>query len=400
MARRVPRSGEVPVASTGRRPKAVPVDAQARRVLVMIAIGRVGGPLKGIFQYLSHADPARWSPLLGLFQVVGRPTSDAIQEAGSRGVPHVVLKQARRFDAGLIGQARAVVNRQQVSLVQSHGYKTHVLAWRLKRSMGLPWVGFAHGWTAETWRVRLYHKLDYYFLRSADRVIAVSEDLASRLRRRGIRPERILTIHNAVDDDEGLSDCEPGAFRRSLGIGPGAPLIAVVGRLSPEKGQAVFLESFRRLLSARPDARAALVGEGIDTETLKQQAARLGLEQSVHFAGYQRHVAPIYKDVDLIVVPSVQFEGIPNVLLEAMSAQRPVVATSIGGIPEVVRHEQEALLVPPGDSLALAEAMRRVLDDPSLREQLVHQGKRRVLARHSPAARAERIFEVYESLIP
>ena len=365
----------------------------------MIATGRVSGPLKGIFQYLGHADPARWSPLLGVFQVVGRPASDAIQEAGSRGVPHVILKQSRRFDAGLIDQARAVVVRQRVSLLQSHGYKTHLLAWRLKRSMGLPWVGFAHGWTAESWRVRLYHKLDYYFLRSADRVIAVSEGLASQLRRRGIRSDRILTIHNAVDHDEGVADCEPGALRGSLGIGPDAPLVGVIGRLSPEKGQSVFLESFRRLLAVRPDAHAVLVGEGIDAEALKSRARQLGLERSVHFTGYQRRVAAIYKDVDLIAIPSVRPEGIPNVLLEALSAGRPVVASRIGGIPEIVRHEQEALLVPPNDPAALTEGMHRLLIDDSFRERLVRGARERVLARHSPAARAQRIFDTYESLV-
>jgi glycosyltransferase involved in cell wall biosynthesis len=376
-----------------------PVDSEAKRVLVMIATGRVGGPLKGIFQYLRHADPARWSLLLALFQVVGRPTSDAMQEARAQAVPHVLLQQCRRFDTGLLVQARAAIVRHRVSIVQSHGYKTHILGWRLKRSMGLPWLAFTHGWTAENWRVRLYHSLDCWLLRFADRVVAVSDELASRLRQRGIPPDRLLTIHNAVDLDEGLSGCERGAFRRSLGIPPNAPLIAVIGRLSLEKGQGLFLESFQRLSSARPDAHAVLVGEGIDLRSLKERVGKLGLEKSVHFTGYQRRVAPIYKDSDLIAIPSIRREGIPNVLLEAMSAGCPIVASRIGGIPEIVRHEQEAFLVPPGDPVALADAMRHVLEDVPLRERLIGQGKHCIIVRHSPAARAARIFEAYESLV-
>lgn len=367
-----------------------------RTILILIATEHVSGPLKGIFQYLHYLDRARWRPLLGFVRSRRETPSEAELEAGCNGIPFVVLEQSGTFDWRLIGKARRIAARHEVSLVQSHGYKTHVIAFFIKRLIGLPWVGFEHGWTTENWRIRLYHRAGW-LLRYADRVVVVSDALRLTLGQLGVPTTKVLTVRNAVESKDVRSTDTPGIFRRAHDIPPDVPLVAVVGRISKEKGQRTFLDSFRLVIGKVPLVHAVLVGDGVDKDHIRRYASELGLDTVLRVAGYQRPVAPVYRDADVIVIPS-DSEGISNVLLEAMAAGRPVVATAAGGTPEVITHDRNGLLVPPSDPGALAEAIVTVLQDKTLQDRLVEDARQHVLARHSPVERAQRIGAVYESL--
>jgi glycosyltransferase involved in cell wall biosynthesis len=367
-------------------------------ILILIATERVSGPLKGILQCWRYLDGGRYRPVFGLVRAKRSERSDAELEARRCGVVYEVLEQSGSFDLSLFLRARRLARKHGATLVQTHGYKTHLLGLFLKRSLGVRWVGFEHGWTAETWRVRLYHRLAW-LLRYADRAVAVSEELCRHLRGLGVRESRLLCVHNAVEADEGWAGCPPGLFRQAQDIPLDAPLITVLGRITREKGQRVFLEAFRRVRVQVPQARAAIVGEGVDEQGLRAAARALDLDQAVRFVGWQRPAAPVYVDSDVIVVPSVAFEGIPNVLLEAMAAGRPVVATTVGGATEVAVNEEHALLVPPSAPDAMAAAILRLLHDKPLRDRLVEGGRRRIETHHSPARRAARIADIYGSLL-
>lgn len=366
-------------------------------ILIVIATDRVSGPLKGIFQAVRYLDHARHRPLLALLRAREAGVSEAEEEAEQRRIPNLRLTQSRTFDWTLFRRTRQVALEHRVALVQTHGYKPHVLGFFLKRSLGLPWVGFEHGWTAENWRIRLYHRADW-LLRFADQVVAVSRHTAVRLQRLGVPGTKILTIHNAVEYDETGVGPDVGSFRRAHGLPPDAPMVAVIGRMSKEKGHRLFIDAVKRVRAIAPDVSAVVVGEGVDEAAVHGYATRLGLDGSVHFVGYHRPISAVYADVDLVVIPS-ESEGSPNVLLEAMSAGRPVIATSVGGIPEIVTHERHALLVPPGDAGALASAIERLLRDKPLRDRLVEEARLLVQANHSPARRAGRITQIYESLL-
>jgi glycosyltransferase involved in cell wall biosynthesis len=143
----------------------------------------------------------------------------------------------------------------------------------------------------------------------------------------------------------------------------GRPRIGVIGRLSHEKGVDLFLESFRLLADRGVRAHAILVGDGPEGERLAAQAATLGLGDSVHFLGAVYPVDPLYSELDLVVIPS-RSEGLPNVLLEALHAGRPVVSTDVGAVTEVLADSAAGRVVPPLDPAALAAAMASALADP------------------------------------
>src|SRR5438094_5059132 len=309
---------------------------EAVKILALIATGEVSGPCRGLFQLIEHAKNMGVRFIVGMFLVPSFTTIPALEEAKRRGFEVRVLSQRFRYDPRLISQAWRVVRERKVNVLQSHGYKSGLLAWCLRQLVGLPWVAFAHGHTSENERVALYNRMDLSLMKRADRVVVVSEATSRVLKRAGVSQERIRVIYNAIEPGDYRQGVDRAEFRRHCGIGPHDLLIGVIGRLSPEKGQAVFIQAFRHVAQEVPEAKAVIVGEGQERPRLQAAVREAGLEDRIKFAGHMADTSPIYASLDLVVIPSLS-EGLPNVLLEAMLHRKAVVATAVGGIPEVMR---------------------------------------------------------------
>jgi glycosyltransferase involved in cell wall biosynthesis len=364
------------------------------RILALIAAGEVSGPSRGLFQLIELSKDTDAQFVVGMFLVPSCATTPSIEEGKRRGFQIEILTQRARYDPGLLGQAWRVLRKHHVEVLQSHGYKPALLAWCLKSLAGIPWVAFVHGYTSENRRIALYNRLDSWLLRRADRVVVVSESTGRLVEKAGVSRKNIRVIPTAIDPDGRSVETSGADFRSRCGSGPHELLIGVIGRLSPEKGQKVFLEAFSRVVQAMPIARAVVVGAGQEMAVLKQLVRTQGLEDRVTFTGHETDTAPIYAALDLVVIPSFS-EGLPNVLLEAMAHQKPVVATKVGGIPEVLQHALSKFLVPSGDAKAMADAIIEVLRDPALRRELGEAGARRARD-FSPSRRTNQIIELYK----
>jgi len=270
--------------------------------------------------------------------------------------------------------------------VQTHGYKATAVAYLLRRlRVPWPWIGFFHGSTSENLKVRFYHWLDRRLLRAAERVVVMSHAQAQAFAHCG---HRVRVIHNAALEPTPSGNPSERDHLRALARGLPRPIIGVVGRLSPEKGVDLFLEACA-LLDRRGVAFSAIVaGDGPERGRLERRCRSLALESCVHFLGQVSHVDVLYGNLDLLVLPS-RSEGLPNTLLEAMGADLPVVATKVGGVPEVVGASAAARLVAPGSADALADAMECAVtqgDSPAAaaarREALSHFTLERRLEAH------------------
>jgi glycosyltransferase involved in cell wall biosynthesis len=224
-------------------------------------------------------------------------------------------------------------------------------------------------------------------------LVAVSEDTRRAYEEQGY-PHRIRVVYNGVP----AASADGDGLREELSIPLDAPLVAEVGRLCDVKGQRELIEAVARL----PGARAVLVGAdleqgGLYEESLRQRAEELGVADRVVFAGYRDDAARVVAAADVFALPS-WTEGLPLVVLEAMALGRPVVATNVGGTPELVADGETGLLVPPRDVDALTAALRRVLDDEGLRRKLGEAGRRRVAERFSLEAMTREVLAVYDEV--
>jgi glycosyltransferase involved in cell wall biosynthesis len=233
--------------------------------------------------------------------------------------------------------------------------------------------------------------------RGLDRIVAISDAVASYLREEAALPEeKVVRIYYGIDPSPYQPDILPPS-RRPEGDPLKRPTIGVVARLAPQKGHRVLFDALPAVRAAVPDVHVRLVGheELSTTSELMAYALQKGIASFVDFEGFRADIPRVMADLDVFVLPSL-WEGFGLVLLEAMAAGRPVVASAVGPIPEIVVDGLTGLLVPPGDPSALAEAITRLLRDPDLAAAYGRAGRARVereLRVDTMVARTEALYE-------
>ena len=356
------------------------------RVAALVAADGISGPGRQVAALARALDHAQVDCRVVVFHRRGRPPSPFARYLEGAGVEHCVVEDRGPVDWQVASQVRGVLRRWRPCIVQTHGYKATAVAYLLRRlRVPWPWIGFFHGSTSENLKVRFYHWLDRRLLRAAERVVVMSHAQAQAFAHCG---HRVRVIHNAALEPTPSGNPSERDHLRALARGLPRPIIGVVGRLSPEKGVDLFLEACA-LLDRRGVAFSAIVaGDGPERGRLERRCRSLALESCVHFLGQVSHVDVLYGNLDLLVLPS-RSEGLPNTLLEAMGADLPVVATKVGGVPEVVGASAAARLVAPGSADALADAMECAVtqgDSPAAaaarREALSHFTLERRLEAH------------------
>lgn len=228
----------------------------------------------------------------------------------------------------------------------------------------------------------------------SDRIIAISRAVERELAAQGADPRRITVVYNGVD----LDGPATGVSVRPAGIPEGDPLVGMVGRLSPEKGYRYFLEAAALVRPRKPGARFVIVGGGPERGEIADKVRELGLDGVLLMTGFRADVGEIMGALDVLVLASTA-EGLGLVILEAMAAGKPVVATRVGGIPEAVEDGVTGLLVPPGDPGAMAGAILALAADRARAAEMGRAGRKRVEEKFSGRAMAEETARIYREVL-
>jgi glycosyltransferase involved in cell wall biosynthesis len=292
-------------------------------------------------------------------------------------------------------QIREIVEKSAPRVIQTHNNKSHLLVKLLpelrRRHV---WLAFHHGDVYADFKQRLFNHVDRVSLRSADRVVTVCQAFIPRLKSCGVTRDRIRILHNSAMPVPPVSSAERAELRVRLGIGKDEAMLLTIGRLSKEKGHADLLRALPQLPSIDRKWKLVLVGTGPELDSLKRLTGSLNLSECVVFAGSHVDVRPFYAAADVFVLPSVS-EGSSNVLLEAMAARTPIVATRAGGNPEIVLHNETGLLTPIGESRCLAEAIAQLLREPELASRLAEAGLDRAMREFSVDQYRRRLLGYY-----
>jgi glycosyltransferase involved in cell wall biosynthesis len=293
-----------------------------------------------------------------------------------------------------------ILARINADVLLCHGYKANILGRPAARRRGIPAIAVSRGWTDESLRVRLYEWLDRRHLRFMDHVVAVSSAQAEKVRKVGVPTQRLTTIANAVDPDR-FADSDP-SYRAKMERyfhGPKKHIVGAAGRLSPEKGFDVFLDAAARVVDVDPSIGFVLFGDGPCRDALQQRLASLGLIGSLVLAGFRSDLDRYIAQLDLFVLPSFT-EGLPNVVLEACAAGVGVVATAVGGTPEIIEDGVSGFLVPPGDVDQLAARIDEALENEERLREIAFQGRQRVLESFSFCAQRDGYLALFDAILP
>jgi glycosyltransferase involved in cell wall biosynthesis len=370
------------------------------RLLIFLDTDHVSGPARLTLDFARQAiawgHDARLASLVRDARRRPTPLSLAAERAG---LEMTLLHERHRFDLGVVGQFRRLLEEVKPDLYQSHDYKGSVMAHYARRA-GVPWQAVFHGYTWENPRVRFYHWLNRRWLRRADEVVTVSRPFAWDLRLAGIAPERLRWIPNAIDE-EALRQADSGEDLRARFLGAGAAtgvVIGVLGRFSPEKAPASFIDAFELAAKRVPGLHGMMFGEGPLLEACRRRAKNSPNASRLALPGFREDLAAIYRALDMLVIPSLS-EGMPTVMIEGMLMGVPIVSTRVGAVPDILEHERTALIVPPGDVGALADAMARLAGDALLRARMAEAAQRVARERLTVRRRAEAFLEHAQCLV-
>lgn len=339
----------------------------------MVATFNVGGAEKQLLELASNLDRSRFE-----VKVIAFRDGPLRAEFEERGVATEIVPKKWKIDPFLIPRLRRKIKQGNHDIV--HTYMFTANTWG--RISAMRWLakGAPHLIAAErsidNWKKPIHWMFDRALSKKSDYVIANANNVRRFLIEKGKLPShKIRVIHNGVDSSKFAALVD----RRDRPFSPVDLTILCVGRLDPVKGQDVLLDAVADISTGLPDARIILVGGAVYPpekkfkSLLEEKLIRLGLTSRITMPGFHSDIRPFLRDADVMVLPS-RREGFPNVIIEAMAAGVPVVATSVGGIPDIIDHEISGLVVPPDDKNALSDALRRSLTDQQLRTTLIAEG--------------------------
>jgi len=369
-------------------------------LLLTDIFGGMGGSERNISQLLAGIDKDKFELYVACLTSVKLP-----ENVRDPSAPIIDLNGDGIYTVGGLKNLfllRKLVHEKNVSLIVTYHESSDFYGLALSRLCRIPVISSRRDMNFKTIR---RHRLAYRVVgRYFDSVIAVSDAVKKEVVRRHWFPEeRIVTIYNAINVNENGAANDGNALKHKVGIDPKHPVVGVVANMRKIKGHYHFVHAASIIHKRRPDVQFLVVGydarkPGCSIAELKQYGGTLGITENLHFIGGRKDAAEFIALFDVAVLASLS-EGFSNVILEYMASSKPVVATRVGGNPEIVVHGETGLLVPPADGDALATAILSILEDKEVASRFGRAGRKRIEENFSLSVMIRNYENLFEQVI-
>lgn len=366
-----------------------------------IVTGTGGGPDKTILNSPRHLEGTRYRALAAYLH----PPNDLgfaeiVQRANELDCPLFDFAESLPVDPLVVRRLGKLCRSEGVQIWHGHDHKSNLYGLLLRRKLGFKLVTTVHGWVQHTKKTPLHFAIDKRCIQRYDQVVCVSQDLYDICRDELLIPEERLTrIDNAIDTDRfrRTGPQVKARMRDDLGTPHERLVIGAAGRLSKEKGFDLLMKAVDTLVREGLDLELWIAGEGDERKELETLRQSLDHPERVCLLGFQSDTLALFEAFDIFCLSSLR-EGLPNVVLEAMAMQVPLVATKSGGMETFARDDEDALLIEPGSVDELVEGLRRLASYPQLRDRLSRAGREKVVRDVGFPQRMQRMVEVYDRL--
>ena len=366
-------------------------------VLDLRDTSEIGGPGKTILETYRAIDQSRFRLHLGVFLTRHEKDDCPFVVAARRyGMPVHLVRGFNQYDPRLVTGVARLVKALKIDILHAHEVKSDVIGYLAARLCHVRTVTTLHGWIGNGLKQRVFTAMDRRIVRRFDRVIAVSSQIRSAVDHAS--GSEVHVLHNAIVVENYRRGPRPGVLDALIGRAPRRPVLVSIGRISREKGHADLVDALRIVARQghRPDT--LLIGDGPEREAVLQRIRAYGLQDWVHAPGYRDGIVPILNEADLLVLPS-HTEGLPNAALEALAMEVPVLATRVGGTPEIITDGETGRLVEARAPEALAAAIVDFLNAPECWKATAVRGRALVERQFEFGARTRHLEALYIDLM-
>lgn len=361
--------------------------------------GKGGGPEKTIINSARFIDKQKFAMILIYLKSEDDNEFDMHHRAKNAGVEMIVIPERNKIDFAALRKLRKILRERQVDIYHAHGYKSNFYGLLLRMcGCKIKLMTTVHGWVSKKRRVRFYDFLDKRMQRFFRKVVIVTATLREELIGYKVAKERIVFIPNAIVTTDFAKGVVTSELRQQLAIPPQAFVVGAVGRLAREKGYDTLIRSAAQVVRQHPQTYFVIVGEGAQKEELQQLIVSLNLQNNVILPGYFSDIRHVFAILDLYVLSSLK-EGLPNVVLEAMAMEVPIITTPVDGVVNTVQDREHAIYTPVGDEETMAQNILHVIGDEQLRRKLQKNARTMVEERFCFIERMRNMEKIYSGLL-
>jgi len=367
------------------------------RVLQLISSEGLFGAERVVLELSKSLQKTRnCHPIVGIIKNEYNPHVETADEARANNIDTVVFSCKSQFDLSVIASIRAFIRDKNVDVVHCHGYKSNFYGLFASKN-NIATITTNHNWLKSHWKLKIYCFLDSLWIRYFGRIVAVSDGVKADMLKYRVPEAKIRVIDNGIDLDRFDREISTENLGKEFGLNGDSKVIGTIGNLGHEKAHSNLLKAARGVIETDKSIKVLIVGDGQLREYLMEEAVSLGIENNIIFAGYRKDIPELLSLMDIFVLPSIK-EGLPMVLLEAMAAKKPVIATSVGAIPRVLSGGV-GILIEPGDVSGLKEAISNLIEDREESQKLAAKGYVRVKDVYSSENMSKRYLDLYNELI-
>jgi len=303
-----------------------------------------------------------------------------------------------QFDIRTIWHIRSYLKKNKINIIHSHGYKANFYSLLAATANNIAIITTCHNWLSVNYKMKIYEWIDKKVLSKFNKIIVVSDEIEEKILNADILPAKVIKINNGIGIGKYRGQNKRRDIRAQLGIGEDTVVVGSVGRLDNNKGISQLLMAAKLLLHEFNNIVFLIVGDGPARQKLCDESENMGINDHVIFTGYSNDIPAILSAIDIFVLPSF-IEGLPMVLLEAMAAGKPVIATRVGEIPRVLEHGKSGIIVEPGDIMQLKDAVKSLIKDNELLCSLAEYANERVEKEYSSKRMATHYVKEYEGVL-
>ncbi len=320
---------------------------------------------------------------------------EILEEARANGLESVNFPDSGKLNLKLLHLIKKFINDNNINLLHCHGYKSNFYG-LIAAGRKIPKVTTNHNWLKSHWKLKIYCAIDAFLIRYFDCVVAVSEQIKKEMMGYLIPGKKISVIDNGIDLDRFKKSDSDIKIKKEFGL-KDEVIVGAVGSLGFEKGHIFLLMAARKVIDINKNVKFLIVGEGSLRKQLEAKALSLGIQDNVIFAGYRCDIPELFSAMDIFVLPSV-IEGLPMVLLEAMAANKPIIASNVGAIPKIITNGKSGILTNPGDIDELAQWIVKLTNVGDEKKEMAQTGYNKVKKMFSAEIMAANYMSLYNDL--